>query len=149
MCYLNFRNQISFKISKFNKNTLKKEEKSKMDHIELKLSCQEKTENVRNLLSGFFIQQDRLDKLQSAFRSELEAGLKEGLSGSCLQMENTYVPELPNGKEEGTYLALDLGGTNFRVMLMEMKSGKITREEVAYYTVQEKTRLGPGTLNLL
>lgn len=29
-------------------------------------------------------------------------------------MENTYIPELPNGKEEGQYLALDLGGTNFR-----------------------------------
>ena len=117
-----------------------------MDPIELKLSCQEKSENVKNLLRGFFIQQDRLDKLQLAFRNELEAGLKHGLSGSCLQMENTYVPELPNGTEEGTYLALDLGGTNFRVMLMEMKLGKIIREEVAYYTVQEKTRLGPGLL---
>jgi hexokinase len=60
-------------------------------------------------------------------------------------MENTYVPELPNGREEGTYLALDLGGTNFRVMLMEMAAGRIVREEVAYYSVQEETRLGPGS----
>ena len=57
------------------------------------------------------------------------------------------MPELPNGHEEGTYLAHDLGGTNFRVMLMEMKAGRITREEVSYYTVQEETRLGPGIQN--
>ena len=120
-----------------------------MDPIELKLSCQERSENIKNLLSGFFIQDDRLEKLRLAFQNELEAGLKFGLSGSCLQMENTYVPELPNGKEEGLYLALDLGGTNFRVMLMQMEKGKIIREEVAYYTVQEATRLGPGSLKKL
>ena len=120
-----------------------------MDPIELKLSCQERSENIKNLLSGFFIQDDRLEKLRLAFQNELEAGLKFGLSGSCLQMENTYVPELPNGKEEGLYLALDLGGTNFRVMLMQMEKGKIIREEVAYYTVQEATRLGPGSFKKL
>ena len=120
-----------------------------MDPIELKLSCQERSENIKNLLSGFFIQDDRLEKLRLAFQNELEAGLKFGLSGSCLQMENTYVPEVPNGKEEGLYLALDLGGTNFRVMLMQMEKGKIIREEVAYYTVQEATRLGPGSLKKL
>ena len=26
----------------------------------------------------------------------------------------TYVSSLPSGREEGEYLALDLGGTNFR-----------------------------------
>ena len=56
--------------------------------------------------------------------------------------------ELPNGSEEGTYLALDLGGTNFRVMLMEMSAGKIIKEEVAYYMVQDQTRLGPGKYNI-
>ena len=39
-------------------------------------------------------------------------------------MENTYVMEMTNGKEEGKFLALDLGGTNFRVMLLEMLNGK-------------------------
>ena len=32
----------------------------------------------------------------------------------------TYVTQLPTGKESGRYLALDLGGTNFRVLLCEL-----------------------------
>jgi hexokinase len=86
----------------------------------------------------------KVKKLKATFEDELEKGLKAGLKASSLQMENTYVPELTNGKEEGCYLALDLGGTNFRVMFLEMTSGKIVKEEVTYYTVQEATRLGPG-----
>ena len=70
---------------------------------------------------------------------------------SCYKIKNklfvNYFAELPNGSEEGTYLALDLGGTNFRVMLMEMSAGKILKEEVAYYMVQDQTRLGPGKYN--
>ena len=32
----------------------------------------------------------------------------------------TYVRRLPNGKEQGKFLSLDLGGTNFRVIVMEL-----------------------------
>jgi hexokinase len=33
-------------------------------------------------------------------------------------MENTYISQLLDGTEEGFYLALDLGGTNFRSVLL-------------------------------
>ncbi|GMP87832.1 hypothetical protein CsSME_00040047 [Camellia sinensis var. sinensis] len=46
---------------------------------------------------------------------EMHAGLaSEG--GSKLKMLLTFVDKLPNGSEKGTYYALDLGGTNFRVL---------------------------------
>ena len=35
----------------------------------------------------------------------------------------TYVTRLPTGREEGQFLALDLGGTNFRVILAELHTG--------------------------
>ncbi len=35
-----------------------------------------------------------------------------------IQMENTYISQLLDGTEEGFYLALDLGGTNFRSVLL-------------------------------
>ncbi len=60
----------------------------------------------------------------------MEQGLKDGLKSSSLLMENTYVPELIDGSEDGNFLALDLGGTNFRVMLLVIEKGKITKEEV-------------------
>lgn len=46
--------------------------------------------------------------------------------------------------EEGDYLSLDLGGTNFRVIWLSIKSGAVINEEVQYYQVPEDVRLGPG-----
>lgn len=63
---------------------------------------------------------------------------------SSLQMENTYIPELPNGSEEGTYLALDLGGTNFRVILLELSKGEILKEDFKFYHISDEARLGCG-----
>lgn len=48
------------------------------------------------------------------------------------------------GAEEGDYLALDLGGTNFRVILLRITSGIVVSEEVQYYQVPEDIRLGSG-----
>lgn len=46
--------------------------------------------------------------------------------------------------ESGRFLALDLGGTNFRVILMEVAGGKIVTEIVEKYDIPEETRLGLG-----
>ena len=56
-------------------------------------------------------------------------------------MENTFIPELLEGSESGLYLALDLGGTNFRVILLTLQSGKICKETLDHYSVEEKLRL--------
>ena len=116
-----------------------------MEALNLNISKNpEKAQKLNDYLKQFVIDQDSAAKIKTVFEKELEKGLQNGLKGSSLQMENTYVPELTNGKEEGNYLALDLGGTNFRVMLLEMKAGQIIKEEVEYYTVAEETRLGAG-----
>lgn len=69
-----------------------------------------------------------------------------GDSTSSLQMENTYIPELPNGTEHGTYLALDLGGTNFRVIYLELENGEILKEEFKFYHITDEARLGCGLI---
>ncbi len=63
---------------------------------------------------------------------------------SSLQLENTYIPELPDGTERGKYLALDLGGTNFRVLLLELANGRILKEEFKFYHISDEARLGCG-----
>ncbi|CAH2238666.1 hexokinase HKDC1-like [Pararge aegeria] len=83
-----------------------------------------------------------LRRVGDVFQRELEAGLRE--RPSSLQMENTYVPELPDGTEEGVFLALDLGGTNFRVLLLELRAGRLVREDVKHYHISDALRLGPG-----
>ncbi|RMZ81356.1 hypothetical protein DV738_g2161, partial [Chaetothyriales sp. CBS 135597] len=47
------------------------------------------------------------------FIREMDEGLEK--DGTMISQIPTYVTAVPNGTEKGTYLAVDLGGTNFRV----------------------------------
>lgn len=38
--------------------------------------------------------------------------------------------------EEGVFLALDLGGTNFRVLLLELAAGQLVRQQVKHYHIR-------------
>lgn len=49
----------------------------------------------------------------------------------------------PTGKESGFFLSLDLGGTNFRVILSKLHGHESEDEfDVKYYDVPEKLRFG-------
>ncbi|GFY94297.1 hexokinase-like 1 [Actinidia rufa] len=61
----------------------------------------------------------RLRQVVDAMAVEMHAGLaSEG--GSKLKMLITFVDRLPNGSENDTYYALDLGGTYFRVLRVQL-----------------------------
>lgn len=61
----------------------------------------------------------KLRQVADAMTVEMHAGLaSEG--GSKLKMLITYVDNLPTGDEKGWFYALDLGGTNFRVMRVQL-----------------------------
>ncbi|KVH92988.1 Hexokinase [Cynara cardunculus var. scolymus] len=71
----------------------------------------------------------KLKQIADAMAVEMHAGLaSEG--GSKLKMLISYVDNLPTGDEEGVYYALDLGGTNFRVLRVQLagKSGIKSQE---------------------
>ena len=85
---------------------------------------------------------DQMRKIKKIFASEVEAALNE--RPSSLQCENTYIPELPNGTESGDFLALDLGGTNFRIMIVELKDSKIVFEHFKYYHIEDEIRVSSG-----
>lgn len=72
----------------------------------------------------------------------MNLALNEQFDESSVLMENTYIPELPDGSEHGRFLAMDLGGTNFRVILMELENGKITNEVVKMYEIASDLRVG-------
>ncbi|XP_063148939.1 hexokinase-3 [Candoia aspera] len=64
-----------------------------------------------------------LERLRNTIRQEMENGLsKAANSKSCLRMLPTFVCHLPDCSERGDFLALDLGGTNFRVLMVQVKS---------------------------
>ncbi|XP_031109439.1 hexokinase-1 [Ipomoea triloba] len=72
----------------------------------------------------------KLRQVADAMTVEMHAGLaSEG--GSKLKMLISYVDNLPSGDEEGLFYALDLGGTNFRVMRVQLggkEKGVVNRE---------------------
>ncbi|TKY67802.1 Hexokinase-3 protein [Spatholobus suberectus] len=74
---------------------------------------------LREVEEGCETSVGRLRQVVDAMAVEMHAGLaSEG--GSKLKMLLTYVHNLPNGTETGTYYALDLGGTNFRVLRVHL-----------------------------
>jgi len=115
-----------------------------MDVPQLIISNENLKDAIARHLSSLVIDQEKLTRLRAVFEDEVEKGIESGLSNSSIQMENTYITELLDGTETGDYLALDLGGTNFRVILVRLLAGRIQKEIIDYYSVAESLRLGPG-----
>jgi hexokinase len=58
-------------------------------------------------------------------RDQIEKGLdKSTHDAASVKCYPTYVRQLPSGGESGKFLALDLGGTNFRVVLIDIAPGE-------------------------
>ncbi|KAJ0171224.1 hypothetical protein K1T71_013423 [Dendrolimus kikuchii] len=108
----------------------------------LRLDDKIRAQKIEARLSKLRLCGATLRRVAQVFEEELEAGLRQ--LPSSLQMENTYVPEMPDGTEEGVFLALDLGGTNFRVMFIELENGNLVRQDVKQYHIHEALRLGTG-----
>ncbi|BFG39830.1 hypothetical protein CerSpe_261040 [Prunus speciosa] len=72
----------------------------------------------------------KLRQVADAMTVEMHAGLaSEG--GSKLKMLISYVDNLPTGDEQGLFYALDLGGTNFRVLRIQLggKEKRVVKQE--------------------
>ncbi|CAH0599235.1 unnamed protein product [Chrysodeixis includens] len=108
----------------------------------LRLDDKIRAQKVESRLQALVLCGGVLRRVGDVFEAEIERGLRE--QPSSLQMENTYVPELPDGTEEGVFLALDLGGTNFRVLLLELRAGQLVRQNVKQYHINNALRLGTG-----
>ena len=70
------------------------------------------------MVSDFTISLDGLKEVQKRITENFEKGLAREGDDVIVKMLITYVHALPNGSEEGDFLALDLGGSNFRVLLI-------------------------------
>ncbi|CAI5755826.1 unnamed protein product [Candida verbasci] len=73
---------------------------------------------VKNLESQFYVNGDKLREIVDHFVGELDKGLSK--EGGNIPMIPGWVMEYPTGKETGDYLAIDLGGTNLRVVLVRL-----------------------------
>ncbi|NXY51650.1 HXK3 protein, partial [Ceuthmochares aereus] len=87
-----------------------------------------KRQEVDEMLAPLRLSRTDLQRVQTLMRQEMEQGLKNNANTS-LRMLPTYVRNTPDGTERGEFLALDLGGTNFRVLVVRVAEDiRITSE---------------------
>lgn len=67
----------------------------------------------------FHLSPNKLREITKHFISELDKGLSK--DGGNIPMIPSWVMDYPTGKETGEFLAIDLGGTNLRVVLVDLK----------------------------
>ncbi len=75
---------------------------------------------LKNVEESFSIPLPEIKRIMERFHREMEKGLAG--ERSSLKMIPAYV-DRPTGKEKGKFIALDLGGTNFRILELELKGG--------------------------
>ncbi|KAG8435281.1 hypothetical protein GDO86_013290 [Hymenochirus boettgeri] len=80
---------------------------------------------IEEVMALFQLTDEKLFDIKERMITELKYGLKnETHDSATVKMLPTYVYGTPDGTETGKFLALDLGGTNFRVLLVKIRSGR-------------------------
>ncbi|XP_055017310.1 hexokinase-2 isoform X1 [Boleophthalmus pectinirostris] len=86
--------------------------------------------------------------LSMRFRREMDKGLcRDTNPTAAVKMLPTFVCSTPDGTEQGEFLSLDLGGANFRVLLVKVVSGENRRVEMKneIYVIPEDVMRGTGS----
>ncbi|XP_057213564.1 hexokinase-2 [Triplophysa rosa] len=101
----------------------------------------------QRILDTLRLSRDQLLEVKRKMEKEMDLGLaKETHPTATVKMLPTFVRSTPDGTERGDFLALDLGGTNFRVLLVRVRSGKRRSVEMhnKIYTIPQDITQGTG-----
>ncbi|CAO2596140.1 Hk3, partial [Lemmus lemmus] len=96
---------------------------------------------LEETLAPFQLSFEQLKMVQAQMRTAMIKGLQG--EASSLRMLPTYVRGTPDGSERGDFLALDLGGTNFRVLLVRVAEGSVQITNQVY-SIPESVAKGSG-----
>uniref|UniRef100_A0A7N6BA61 Phosphotransferase n=1 Tax=Anabas testudineus TaxID=64144 RepID=A0A7N6BA61_ANATE len=93
---------------------------------------------VEQILSEFRLNKEDLKEIKNRMQCEMNRGLRvETHEEASVKMLPTYVCSTPEGSEVGDFLALDLGGTNFRVMLVKVGEDEDCTAEMLFDYIAE------------
>ncbi|OMH83315.1 Hexokinase-1 [Zancudomyces culisetae] len=93
---------------------------------------------LKELEEEFMVSDEKMRDIIKEFHQEMDNGLKG--KESSLPMIPSYVTKRPTGKEKGSYLALDLGGTNLRVCLVQLKGDSTFDMEQMKYPIPAEAK---------
>ncbi|OBT78044.1 hexokinase [Pseudogymnoascus sp. 05NY08] len=91
-------------------------------------------QEVKRLEGMFKVPQEKLKEITDHFVKELAKGLT--VQGGSIPMNPTWCMGMPDGHEQGRYLALDMGGTNLRVCEITL-----TEKKSEFDIIQSKYRM--------
>ncbi|KZV71425.1 hypothetical protein PENSPDRAFT_605978 [Peniophora sp. CONT] len=92
---------------------------------------------------SFYLGEDALKTISKQFLEDFHHGLSE--YGQAMAMIPTFVKGVPDGTETGTFLALDLGGTNLRVCRVDLHGDKTFSLTQQKYKVSDALKNGEVT----
>lgn len=100
---------------------------------------------IEQVLCKLKMSKVQMSKVMGLMMTEMLHGLDPDThSFADVKMFPTYVRSLPTGTESGDILALDLGGTNFRVLLVNLESGEIKMKSKVF-VIPQSIMMGSGT----
>jgi hypothetical protein len=102
-------------------------------------------EEIEKRLDELKLSDDILKQVMEILEDEMEKGLnRQTCHEADLKMLPTYVCQLPTGNESNDILALDLGGSNFRVLLISLRENEAPRIVNKVFIVSESIMKGTG-----
>lgn len=84
---------------------------------------------------------ETLQEISARFKRELQKGLHRDTNPTAiLKMLPTFVRSIPDGSEKGDFIAIDLGGSAFRILRVKVSSEKkqtVEMESEVYDTPED------------
>uniref|UniRef100_A0A8C4E6Y3 Hexokinase-2 n=1 Tax=Dicentrarchus labrax TaxID=13489 RepID=A0A8C4E6Y3_DICLA len=101
----------------------------------------------QRILDTLRLSREQLLDVKKRMSEEMVRGLsKQTHEQTSVKMLPTYVRSTPDGTEHGDFLALDLGGSSFRVLLVQVQSGKRHKVDMHHkiYSIPQEIMQGTG-----
>lgn len=103
------------------------------------------SQRIRDECQELILTDEHMQELMKRIIHEIERGLSAKTHNDAdIKCFITYVQDLPNGSERGKFLALDLGGTNFRVLIIHLNGENEFKMQSKIYAVPQSIMLGKG-----
>lgn len=100
---------------------------------------------VRRLCKNFVLTNSKLKEFMNRMNYCIEQGLsKESHPTATVKCWQTFVQDMPSGNEKGDFLALDLGGSNFRVLKLELGANNYFKMDQKIYACSKELMTGSG-----
>lgn len=107
---------------------------------------EQEIEEIERRLIEFKLSDETLFQIMEILDMEFDRGLRKLTNAEAdIKMLPTYVTKLPTGNESNDILALDLGGSNFRVLLIRLRKNEEPKILNKVFIVSESISKGSGT----